>query len=76
MRVISDVERLSNFEITLTLTLSHEYVGEGTRGDDCQQHELHPSLIDPGTAVNEPDSGRVYGGEGASSLPRDRAQRR
>jgi hypothetical protein len=34
MRVISNFERRSGFEITLTLALSHEYVGEGT-GDAC-----------------------------------------
>ena len=28
MRVISNVERLSKFQITLTPALSHEYVGE------------------------------------------------
>jgi hypothetical protein len=31
VRVISSFGGRSTFEITLTLTLSHEYMGEGTR---------------------------------------------
>jgi hypothetical protein len=31
VRVIGDFETRSTFKITLTLTLSHEYMGEGTR---------------------------------------------
>jgi len=51
VRVILVVERCSTSEITLTLTLSHEYMGEGTRGDKRSTQVKRRS---PWLAIREP----------------------